>query len=229
MKSTTYQQTTPHKCPYCKVGKLETMDTAHYVRGFILAYQIGKKSFIGCVPCVKKKMLGEAGLSALLGWFSITALIINPFLIIYNLIKGLLVSPKPYAVRKKLKEIGIPENMEEINVTQIGYALAVIMIKADGKVEESEIQQAEEIGENIFDDFDEAGFRMLLKKDTQYPSVADLAQLLNQVMPQEGKITVFKYLMAIAMADGNIDASEKEVLNQVARNLGIKKEMLQAT
>ncbi len=47
-------------------------------------------------------------------------------------------------------------------------------------------------------------------------------------MPMEEKVTVFKYLMAIAIADGNIDTSEKQMLNQVARNLGLKKEMLQA-
>ena len=74
-----------YPCPYCHQKPLETVATAPYVRGFIAAYQAGSKTFIGCVPCVRKKVLGEAALSLFIGWFSITALILNPFMIVYNL------------------------------------------------------------------------------------------------------------------------------------------------
>ena len=78
-----------HTCPHCKSNKVETIAKAPYVRGFLLAYQLGSKTFIGCTSCVRKKIFKEVGLSMLLGWLSISALIINPFLIIWNLIQGL--------------------------------------------------------------------------------------------------------------------------------------------
>jgi len=197
------------------------MATAPFVRGFVLAYQMGKKSFIGCVPCVRKRIFGEVGLSALLGWFSITALIINPFLIIYNFFQGLFVKEKPFQVAQKLKEFGIPENPANINVTQIGYALAAAMIRADGKVEEAEIEMAEKIGEKIFSDFDEAAFRLILKNQKELPSVNDLTTLLKDVLNEEGKVVLFQYLLAIAQSDGHVDDTEKMMLMQLAANLNI--------
>ncbi|MEZ4886783.1 MAG: TerB family tellurite resistance protein [Chitinophagales bacterium] len=226
MSQETYTTKSEHKCPYCQKEKLETVATAPYVRGFLLAYQIGHNSFIGCVPCVRKKLLGEAGISALIGWFSITAFLINPFLIVYNLIQAAFLKYNPQKVKAKLKEVGIPENLESINLTQIGYALAISMIKADGKVEESEIKQAEEIGEKIFKDFDEAKFRMMLNEQKDVPSIRDLAVILNDVLNEEGKLLIFKYLFAIAQADGNIDSSEALMLSELATVLSIQKEQL---
>jgi len=187
----------------------------------LLAYQIGHKSFIGCVACVRKKVLAEAGLSALIGWFSITALLINPFLIVYNLLQGVFLREKRNKVSQKLQELGIPENLETIDLTSIGYTLAVSMIKADGKVEEAEIEMAEKIGERIFEDFDEAKFRLLVQENKRLPATKDLAILLKDALNQEGRTIVFEYLAAIAQADGHIDTSEQHMLIELARILEI--------
>ena len=50
-----------YRCPYCNQRSLETVATAPYVRGFLIMMLIGSKSFIGCVPCVRSRVLGEAG------------------------------------------------------------------------------------------------------------------------------------------------------------------------
>ncbi len=208
-----------YPCPYCNKRKLETTATAPYVRGFLLAYQIGKKSYIGCTSCVKKKVLGEAGLSALLGWFSITALIINPFLIIYNLIQGLTISANPVKVKMKLREMGIPENPSAVNITDAGCALAASMILADGDVDDQEIRIAEEIGEKIFGDFEEANLHLLLSGSKNLPAPMDMAIILRDALDQDGKALIFKYLLAIAQADGNVSAEEKTLLQQVATGM----------
>lgn len=217
-----------HSCPYCGDKNIETIATAPYVRGFLLAYQMGYKSFIGCVSCVRKKLFGEAGLSALVGWFSITSLIINPFLIIYNLFQGAFLKSNPAKVKDKLNEMGIPLNPAEVNLTQIGYTLAAAMVLADGKVEAEEIKAAEVIGEKIFDDFDEAAFHVLLKGHRELPDITDIARMLKDYLDDDGKKTLFKYLLAIAKSDGTIAPEEKALLVLVAQNMGMDMNLLKA-
>ena len=36
----------PHRCPTCQERELDTLATLPYVRGFLIAYQIGTKKFI---------------------------------------------------------------------------------------------------------------------------------------------------------------------------------------
>lgn len=224
-----YQNTIEHKCPYCDANYLETTATAPYVRGFILAYQIGSKTFIGCVSCVRKKTLGEAGLSALIGWFSITSLIINPFLIIYNLIQGALTSAKPQKVAEKLAELGIPFEATEIDLNEIGYILGSLMIKADGKVDAEEIEVAEKIGEEVFPNFDEARFRLIVNSDQKLPALNEIAPLLNNIVDEEGKKKLLYYLFSIAKADGNIDTSEKEMIGEMAKLMQVELQSLSSS
>jgi len=219
----------PYDCPYCETDrKIETTATAPYVRGFILAYSVGYKSYIGCVSCVKKKVFGEAGLSALVGWFSITSLIINPFMIIYNLIQGLFIKANPEKVKTKLGKMGIPLNPQTLTVNQIGYVLAANMIAADGKIEPQELRVAEEAGEKIFDNFDEASLHVLLNDIKNLPPVQDTAKLLKNQIDQEEKVKIFKYLAAIAQSDGHVAAEEKAMLNNVAVAIDLDMSLLQS-
>lgn len=215
------QEPVSYPCPYCNTRKLETVGTAPYIRGFVLAFQYGSKTYIGCVPCVRNKILQEAGLSSLIGWFSISSLIVNPFLIVYNLVQSPFVKPNYGKVRQKLREIGIPEDQaEEVNVTQLCYALAASMIGADGKVEQAEITTAQELGKQLFPDFDPSAFQAVVADFRKLPSHLDQATLLAEILTDAGKHAIYLYLMAIAQADGNFDASEQKMLAEVAHRLG---------
>jgi len=93
-------------CPICQRRSVEATATVVWIRGFVLAHRISRRIVIGCVPCARRQLLTEAGRSALIGWFSISALIANPFLILYNLIRAGAVRPNHDAVLKRLQEIG---------------------------------------------------------------------------------------------------------------------------
>ncbi len=131
-----------YSCPYCEGKNIETVATAPYVRGFLVAYQMGSKNFIGCVPCVRKLMFKEVGKSTAIGWFSITALFINPVLIAYNLCRAPFVRVNYKKARKTLEKASVPEDAGTIDLTEMGYVLAVAMIAADGQIEQSELETA---------------------------------------------------------------------------------------
>lgn len=77
------------RCPLCYLRGVETMATARYVRGFLIVVQFASYPVTGCVPCVRGELLKQAFLSLLVGWFSLRALILNPFFILYNVIRAL--------------------------------------------------------------------------------------------------------------------------------------------
>jgi uncharacterized tellurite resistance protein B-like protein len=211
-----------YTCPYCNQRPLEAVASAPYVRGLIVVMLFGTKSFIGCVPCVRSRMLGEAGWSMLLGWFSPKSLIINPFLIVYNVFRGALVGANPAGVGKKLRELGLPEKPSFVNVQAVGVALAASMILADGEVTEEEIATAEKAGDGVFDGFDEAGLRMILQHGKDLPPAEDLAAMLRNVLDNDGKTKVMVFLSEIAMADGNVSQEEREMLQRIAGALGVQ-------
>lgn len=210
-----------YPCPYCHERPLEAVATAPYVRGLIVVMMFGSKSFIGCVPCVRKKILGEAGISMLLGWFSPKSLFINPFLILYNLIRAIFVGANPAAVEKKLRELGLPDKPNLIDIQAVGVALAASMILADGEVEEAEVLAAEKAGDEVFEGFDEAALRMILQHSQNLPPAEDLAGMLRDVLDQDAKTKVMVFLSEIAMADGTVSTEEREMLQRVANGLGV--------
>ena len=210
-----------YPCPYCHQRALETIATAPYVRGFLVAYQIGSKSFIGCTSCVRKKVIGEAALSCAIGWFSLTAIFINPVLIAYNILRSIFVSSNPQAVAKKLRELGLPDNPQVVDVQSVGFALAASMILADGVVEEAELAAAEKAGDEVFGEFDEAALRMIVEHGKDLPPVEDLAIMIRDVLDQEAKEKVMVYLAEIAMADGHVAPEERVILEKVGHHLGV--------
>jgi len=215
------QEPVSYLCPYCKIRKLETVGTAPYIRGFILLFQYGSRTYLGCVPCVRTKILREAGLSSLIGWFSIFSLVINPFLIVYNLAQSPLVKTDHGKVRAKLREIGIPEDHEEEpNVTLLCYSLAASMIGADGKVKKSEIKTAQERGQQFIPEFDPSLFKAVVADFRRLPSHKDQAKLLANILTDAGKRDIYDYLLVIAQADGQFDLTEQKMLAEVANGLG---------
>ncbi len=211
-----------YMCPYCGKNELETTKTAPFIRGFLIAYRLGYKTLLGCRSCVRKEIFKEVGLSSLVGWFSITALLINPFLLLYNIIQGIFVFPNPDKVNKKLQEAGLAPQRKKVDLTQTGYTLATAMIAVDGKIEPEEVQAAKQIGQKILTDFDPQAFQKVVDNYQNLPAVDTLAILLKDALTSEGKQVMYKYLLAIAAADGNIATEEKALLTQVAQGMGMQ-------
>ncbi len=205
-------------CPHCKTNNLDTVTSAPYIRGFLLAYTYGTKRFVGCNSCVKKQLLGEAGLSALIGWFSITSMLVNPMCILWNGLRAPFLSRNPAAVEKLFRELGV--SPVEVDIPKVAAALAASMIAADGKIEQSEVQMAVGVGQRIVEGFSPEYLIHCVKNHSTLPSAAHMAGMLGNELSVEGKQVILKYLLAIAASDGEIDPSEVRLLEDVARAFG---------
>ena len=202
------------------------MTSAPYIRGMLLAYTFGTKRFVGCNTCVKKQLAGEVGVSLLAGWFSITALVVNPMCILWNGLRIPFVKADPRKVSDLLSELGIdtstPAGVGQVDLTRVAASLAVAMVAADGKVEEDEVVVAVGIGQRLFDDFSMELFKDVLVNAKNLPSATQLAAVLREYLTDDGKIAMQKYLVAIAAADGNIDQSEVQLLQSVSYAFGLE-------
>lgn len=210
-----------YKCPYCNSNYLETSAKLPFVRGFLLAVQHGHKTLVGCRSCVKSELLKETGKSALIGWFSPSALILNPIFILYGIGRAAFVRTNLDAVRKVLKEAGVPEPAAPLNFTQVAYSLAASVIAADRKVLPEEIALASDIGQKILEGFDDTAFRSTVSNHSNLPEPAELALLLREALTEEGRSLMLRYLLAIAHADDEFSVEEQRLIATIAANLGL--------
>lgn len=216
-------------CPICQERSVETVVKIPSVRGYVLAYQMHSKRLPACASCARKAMLKEAGRSLLLGWFSPTALIVNPFLILWNLGRAPFVSRDLQAVKTLFKEAGIPDPGEQPDLQRVLYGLAAAMITADGKIEPTEIDVALAVGGRISADFDPRAFHDTVERHASLPPAEEYAGLLAPVLSEEQKRLCLSYLSAIALADGEFASSEEALLRRVAKEMAADQAWLEQT
>lgn len=210
---------TGYPCPTCGERPLETVVRAPYVRGYLLAYEVGGKRFLGCTKCVASDLRKEALKSLLLGWFSITALVLNPIFVNWNFLRSFFVGKAPDKVTKLLLELGMPESPAgPMNASEVGVILAACMIRADGEVEASEVSVAVQIGGKLFQDFDAHKLQTLLAQEN-LPDPGDLAGLFRDSLDDETKKAVYGYLFEIANADGRVSQEERVMLASIASHM----------
>lgn len=212
-----------YPCPYCNRRNLQTRANVPYVRGMVIAYVVGAKRVVGCVPCVRSEIYKQQGLSLVIGWFSPVALVLNPLFISYGVVRGLFVGPNPNGVRDLLNEAGIPDPGEQVDVMRACYALAAAMINADGKVDPAELRTATELGSQLIPGFDATEFEAVVRGNRAPDDPFILAGLLRNVLSDDARQRVYDYLVAIANADGNVAKEEERLLDGVRVTLALRR------
>ena len=200
-------------CPYCNKRNIQTRAAIPYVRGYVLAYEIGAKHAVGCTSCVRVEIYKQSGLSLLIGWFSPVALFLNPVLISYGLVRGIFVFRNAKGVQRLLDLAGVPDPGQTVDVNKACYALAAAMVKADGKVDPEEVRVAIEVGRSFLSGFDEAEFRRLVASRHLPDDPHILAGLLRNATTTGTREIVHDYLVAIAHADGDVSKEERRLLD----------------
>jgi Zn-dependent protease with chaperone function/tellurite resistance protein len=113
---------------------------------------------------------------------------------------------------------------EENYVLRATYALAAAMVGADGRVAPEEIAIAEGIGSRLLEDFDSVEFREVCNNLHEVPDVQALSELLANVLEDEHKSLILRYLNAIAGADGEVSPEERSLLERISATLGVSLE-----
>lgn len=210
-----------YDCPYVENRKLETVAVVPYIRGFILTGPVANKRFVGSVRGVRAQILKETGRSALLGWFSVLGLLLNPLFILYGLFSALFVRRNLRKVREYLYDLSLPEDGPP-DMVQVGYSLAASLIAADEIIDPQEISTAKEKGVRLFPDFDGSEFEKVVNNWRTLPDPRRMAGMMRSVLRPEQRKQIYDYLVEIAWADGSIQQEEEKVLLKVAKSLGLE-------
>jgi hypothetical protein len=208
-------------CPYCNERQIETVATVPYVRGRFVSHTLGVKKFMGCRICVRRSIYREVGVSSLVGWFSVTAAVLNPLMITYGAVRGLFVRPDAAGVKRALRQAGLPDEGVGADPLRVAYGLAAAMIAADGKVEDEAVAVAIEVGRQLVSEFEADDFFKVLAGHKDLPGVSELAHLLGQILEETEKAMVLGYLAETAISDGHVAVEETRMLEHVRLNLGL--------
>ncbi|HAU0790194.1 TPA: M48 family metalloprotease [Legionella pneumophila] len=114
-----------------------------------------------------------------------------------------------------------PEEAEQNILLHAIYSLGAAMVVADGKIDIDEVMVAEGIGQKLFDDFDSVEFREYCNNPDKITDVILLTEGLRELLEDEGKNLVIKYLRTISIANGNISKDEELLLEKIAAGLGV--------
>ncbi len=206
-------------CPRCGSTPADTVALAPSIRGYLLPHRFTNKRLIGCHRCVQGELLAEAGRSLLFGWFSPAALVLNPFLVLWNGVRAPFLGKDPEAVQSILGHLELDGSPQD--GSRVATALAATMVAADGEINEDEVTVSIKLGKSLLEDFDEELFHRLLKKVSLLPTTTQLSALLGPHLEEDARQPVVDYLLAIAAADGYIDKTEIVELEAAARGLGL--------
>jgi len=108
-------------------------------------------------------------------------------------------------------------NTDEFTVLNAIYYLVGSMIASDGKIQQSEVSTAENIGIDMFSEFDTIELRALFDHLDEVPKFTDTIQILDEILTISQKEIIYKYLFAVAEADGFLHKEEQTLLNSAKK------------
>ena len=105
-----------------------------------------------------------------------------------------------------------PEDESPYTAARIIQHAAAFMVCADGKVDISEIEVAEEIGGRLVPDFNSLEFRELCLTPSKLLDESELANFLG-TLPKDFLEPLLEFLVEIAKSDGFIDPTEQKFID----------------
>lgn len=101
------------------------------------------------------------------------------------------------------------------------YSLAAAMLRSDGSIDPAERRTAERIGAELFEDFDPARFREHCENPRERLNAIQLSEAIRGRLPAEARARIYRYLCAIALANGDIAPDETVLLGRIAEAMGV--------
>ena len=219
-------------CPHCETRNIETVRSAWYIRGFLLFVQWGSNTYVGCLPCTRKKVLGSLAITSLIGWWCFPLGLGTPLVILQNVVSAVQGANRS-ALSTFLAKQGIDIDDVEIDATgqAIGQSrliesvLSVLhqMVWADGSADPREIDVGAQVARRMLGEIIEEGQIRSVLSNPDSPADIDVSSL-----PADTRAITMKAAAAVAAADEIIDDTEVEVLKQLGVMLEVPNALVQS-
>lgn len=114
----------------------------------------------------------------------------------------------------------VPKSERDFHASLL--VLASMVIKADGRVDERELSFVREQFKQWFgiDRANEA-FKFFKQVVQEQPAITSVCAEVRRHMSVQGRIQIVGFLFALAYADGELQASERQVIARIAQYLGL--------
>lgn len=225
-------------CPHCGERPIQQGAKAFGVAGFLIAYRLTRRTHIGCARCTRRKCWGSAAKTAVTGWWSITCIIINPFLILWNVSRGLLNRGPSSGLVEALEKSGVQvsflsdpadfepgSHVDDALLVQGLVKLGCAVMVADEDADEAEAALIrEELGELARDRSADELEAMIEETAAERPQAEDVADALGDLLTLEGRDMALGFATRVAAADGRIDDREVDIIEDIAAALDLEVE-----
>lgn len=201
-------------CPRCHRSQTDTVTSTPYVRWLVLSPAFGTRRLLGCRRCVREQLLAEMAANLTSAWHGLTLLAGNLACFVWNAARVPVLKSNPSRVEALMFDLGLDSRPADL--PRIAAALAAVVVAADGRVQQQEVDIALELGEQLIEGFAPELFIESLENVHLLPSPTALAGLLADCLDEPAKARVMGYLLAIARADNDMDESEVAVLKATA-------------
>ena len=220
-------------CPECGDRPIEEAATGVGLVGMLLAYRWSSRTVMGCHRCNRSRLWGLAGKNLLLGWWSIASLFANPFTILWNLGRGAVNRGPSTKLARTLAESGVDfrylADASEFDASDYGehellkrglLRVGVAVMLADGNADPTE---AAAIRDNALELFPDADRNDVEGRVTEYANgttnAAKVADGLEETLTRDGRQLALRFAAQVAVADGDVDDAEAQLLATIADEL----------
>jgi len=228
-------------CPQCGDRPIEEHVTGVGLVGMLLAYRWSKRSVVGCHGCNRSRLWRLAGKNMALGWWSIVSVFANPFTILWNVGRGLVNRGPNASLARHLAEAGIdfeyladpsefdPSEHADHELLLRGLLrLGVAVMLADGQTDRREAAAIRDSALELFPEQDAGRIEDRIQSYAgETTNAAKVASGLRDTLTTEGRGLALRFAGEVAVADGDVDDAEAELLATVADELDLSEDAVE--
>ncbi|WP_164471707.1 tellurite resistance TerB family protein [Halosimplex salinum] len=222
-------------CPYCGTRPIEETADATVVTGYLLAYKIESERHLACHACLRDQLWGSAKRTALTGWFSITCILMNPFVIAYDLGRGLLNRGPTTALVGALEDAGVEYSFLEDTsafdpsghaddelVLQGLVAVGSAVMLADGSPTPEEAEVVRDAALESVDGYTADEVEAAIERSAaESTDPATVAEALAGALPPTEQARALSLADAVARADGETTRKEQATIRKIGGALDV--------
>lgn len=222
-------------CPHCGERPVEESAAAYRATGLLLAYRIHTERVVGCHACVRRECWSAAKVTAVTGWWSVSCLLVNPFLIAQNVVRGLYDRGPSRSLLGTLEDAGIEyeflEDRSEFDPDDHGAAsmvaeglvrLGAAVMMADGDADREEARRIRDAVLELTDAYAASEVQSMIEDAArERPDVDAVVEGLAGTLTLEGRQAALDLAVDVATADGTVTDEEEDTVAEIAEGLEV--------